>query len=134
MHLNSEQVTWAKWAVWDVLSRVRLDGRMGWDAIRRLESLHQALTSASVGGSETDPPAEQLSANDLIDTEEAATILGCSTRWVRQIRADIDGSKVGGRWLFPRRTVVDYADLKDSTRDGNRVPGARSGTVPPRAA
>jgi hypothetical protein len=134
VRLNSEQATWAKWAVWDVLSRVRLDGRMGWDAIRRLESLHQALAAASADGSETTPPAEQLNANDLIDTEEAATILGCSTRWVRQIRADIDGSKVGGRWLFPRRSVVDYADLKDNERDGNRVPRARSGAIPPRAA
>ena len=49
---------------------------------------------------------------DLIDTTEAAEILNCSERRVRQIHNDLDGIDIGGRWIFKRQNVIDYADAK----------------------
>jgi hypothetical protein len=55
------------------------------------------------------PPS---TAEELIDTTEAAAILHCSPQWVRRIRDELGGRNVGGRWLFPRRSVVEYAERK----------------------
>lgn len=70
------------------------------------------LEVASVHGTEPVAALEELEPEDLIDTNEAAAILNCSARWVRQIRNDLDGQNISGRWIFRRQTVVDYADQK----------------------
>ncbi|MDF3342100.1 helix-turn-helix domain-containing protein [Mycolicibacterium septicum] len=55
------------------------------------------------------PPS---AAEELIDTTAAAAILHCSTQWVRRISDQLDGRNIGCRWLFPRQTVVEYAERK----------------------
>ncbi|BBZ25421.1 helix-turn-helix domain-containing protein [Mycolicibacter hiberniae] len=80
------------------------------------ETLHVKLIS-SVRGTKTCVPQPQWppsTEEELIDTAEAASILSCSTRWVRRIRDQLDGRDIGGRWLFPRRTVVMYVERKAS--------------------
>lgn len=54
-------------------------------------------------------PAEQISALD------AARILGCSERWVRQLLAAdrIAGRLVAGRWLVDAESLEDYVLAKD---------------------
>ncbi|WP_139334571.1 helix-turn-helix domain-containing protein [Mycobacterium colombiense] len=54
-----------------------------------------------------------------ISVEEAADLVGCSTRYLRYIAADLDGVKVSGRWVFDSEVVRDYAERR---RDG-RVAG-----------
>lgn len=58
------------------------------------------------------PHSASSAAEELIDTNEAATILDCSPQWVRRIRVELGGRNVGGRWLFPRQTVVEYVERK----------------------
>lgn len=70
-----------------------------------------ATLSGAARGSESEPVAPPSNQDDdeLIDTDQAAAILGCSTRWIRTIAADLDGTKVAGRWVFSRHHVTDYA-------------------------
>jgi hypothetical protein len=58
------------------------------------------------------PYSPPSSADELIDTPGAAALLDCSQQWVRRIRDELDGRNVGGRWLFPRQTVVEYVERK----------------------
>ncbi|MBU3064088.1 helix-turn-helix domain-containing protein [Nocardia sp. NEAU-G5] len=47
---------------------------------------------------------------DPIDSATAAGVLGCTPRRVQQLASDLDGVRVGGRWLFSRRIVEEYAE------------------------
>lgn len=78
---------------------------------RGVLEVRNILRLASSIGSETETAETDLD-HDLIDSNEAAHILGCSRRWIWDIRADLEGRKYGGRWLFPRSHVQDYADFK----------------------
>jgi excisionase family DNA binding protein len=56
---------------------------------------------------------------DLISTEEAAALLGVGVRYVRKVAHRLDGRRVGGRWIFPRQAVAEYArkdDLDEQAR------------------
>lgn len=45
---------------------------------------------------------------DLVDTDEAARILGCSTGNVRDLarRGKLAGHRASGRWLYPAAAVI----------------------------
>jgi hypothetical protein len=74
------------------------------------------LEVASVRGSKDVVAQAKWEPEELIDTAEAAAILQCSARWVRQIRTDLEGRNVSGRWVFRRQNVVDYADMKGGSQ------------------
>lgn len=95
----------ALYAVRDLITRRRLAGR---PIPHEVLSLYAALDSASLFGRESDTAPAQLG-DDFIGASEAAEIIGCSSRWVREIHADLDGRLVAGRWVFPRHVVVEYA-------------------------
>lgn len=109
-------------------------------AMRRVRGLpiHKAvleahyLLTASVSGSENSDESEELEPGDLIGTKAAAEILGCSTRWVRAIAADLDGQWCGRQWVFRRRRVVEYAEAKGVAGGGDRCVDGGGGAVPPR--
>jgi hypothetical protein len=122
-----------QWAVRDVIARRRLDGRASWRTMNALESLYRHLDT-SVDGRESDTPAEESHREDLIDSKAAAEIIGCSTRWIIEICADLDGRKVGRQWMFPRHVAMEYAELKGVGGDGNQISRAGGGAVPSRAA
>lgn len=46
---------------------------------------------------------------ELIDTAEAAAILNCTPQWVGRIRDRLGVRKIGSQRVFPRQTVVHYA-------------------------
>lgn len=70
----------------------------------------EAVEAGSVSGTESGCNAEQLEYDpDPISTIEAASILGCSTRYVRRIAESLDGRNIAGRWVFDKQTVTDYA-------------------------
>lgn len=110
MYLTDEQTRLALYAVTDLLTR-RLRG--GQPVPAGLYRFREQLDT-SVRGSENYSPPTQLTGDDeeLIDTTEAAQILGCSDRWVRTIRTDLDGLNIGGRWVFKRHTVMEYAEMR----------------------
>ncbi|WP_156747365.1 helix-turn-helix domain-containing protein [Mycobacterium sp. E2462] len=84
----------------------------GFDAVhaKLVSFLRETKTSAS----QPHPPPSAM--GELIDTSAAAVLLHCSPQWVRRIRAHLDGHNVGGRWLFSRQAVVEYAERKAGQR------------------
>ncbi|WP_157561127.1 helix-turn-helix domain-containing protein [Mycobacterium sp. E802] len=70
------------------------------------------LTSLTSGmsptGHESDSGSSALESS-LIGTNEAADLLGLSTRQVRRLTADLDGENISGRIVFKRSTVTEYA-------------------------
>jgi hypothetical protein len=54
---------------------------------------------------------------DLITSEEAGALLGVSARYVRDVPGRLDGRWVGGRWLFPRKAVAEYARTRKDDLD-----------------
>jgi hypothetical protein len=62
----------------------------------------------SADGHENDGTAGELD-QELCDTAEAARIIGRTERQVRRLVNDLDGRKYGRAWVFPRRTVIEYA-------------------------
>lgn len=78
------------------------------------------------------PYSSPSAAEELIDTTEAAAILERSPQWVRRIRLELGGRDVGGRYVFPRQSVVQYAERKaEQHSEPNRLPAAGSRAVPP---
>ncbi|WP_396836810.1 helix-turn-helix domain-containing protein [Mycobacterium sp. ITM-2016-00318] len=63
----------------------------------------------SANGHQLDCAAAQLELSVVVSAREAAHILGCTTRHVRRLAADLEGEEVGGRWLFSRSAVEAYA-------------------------
>lgn len=91
--------------------------------LRRLE------LERSVGGSQSEDAAEQFE-EELIGTEEAAHILGCTTRNVRLLAQDLDGQQCGREWIFRRHIVEEYQEAR---RDARR-PRPHGGRGVPRRA
>lgn len=92
--------------------------------LRRLE------LERSVGGSESDTDTEQFE-TELIGTEEAAHILGCTTRNVRLLAKDLDGQQCGREWIFRRHVVQDYQEARKNARRTRRPHSGRG--IPRRA-
>jgi len=53
-----------------------------------------------------------LEDDTLITARETAELPGKSKRQCQRIAADLDGKIIGGRWLFSRAAVIDYAEEK----------------------
>ena len=84
------------------------------DLVRRLE-LELAVSDVrqeqdgGVSGSEY----------EAIGSQEAADILGWTTRQVQRRAADLDGRKTNPRcWVFPKRSVLDY---REAMSDGRNI-------------
>lgn len=46
----------------------------------------------------------------LVSAAEAAALLGCTDRRVRQLADELGGRRLSGRWQFPRAAVLAYRD------------------------
>lgn len=110
MNLTYEEVRLALYAVTDLIVSRNVGNRPVPAGSYRLRE----RLDASVRGSELEAAAAQSENDDddLIDTTEAAELLSCSTRRVRQIASDLDGQSLGGHWVFRRRIVVEYAQMR----------------------
>jgi excisionase family DNA binding protein len=69
--------------------------------------LSQSRHESDCGGGQSEP-------KNWITAKEVALMLGCSKRTVQRNAADLDGSMIGGRLLFDRRTVAAYVEGKRS--------------------
>ena len=47
-------------------------------------------------------------------TEQTATYLGLSLRRVQELAPELDGERVGRRWLIPAAAVHEYAERRDA--------------------
>ena len=80
---------------------------------------HRWLTIMSQVGHESSSDETTLDADDLIGTAQAASLLGCTERHVRRLRADLDGVRPSGgsAWVFSRHQVVRYAQARRDHRE-----------------
>lgn len=62
--------------------------------------------------------SDNTAAYDLLDTAEAAAILGCTSANVRDLasRGRLPRHRAGGRWLYPARSVVALAESRAAKR------------------
>ena len=104
--LDSDQARAARYCVAETIRRRLLTGQPvpPW-----MRVLHTTL-AVSVDGPK--PEAAQEESKTAIDTAEAAAILGCTTRHIRRLAADLDGQRIAGRWIFYRHNVTDYHEGK----------------------
>lgn len=70
-----------------------------------LERLDGLLLTGAANGTAAECDSAKL---ELIGTAEAARILGCRPEWVRRISTQLDGERVGGRWVYPREAVEEH--------------------------
>lgn len=91
--------------------------------IRQLRKSVERLTHTTRNAQSSvtfDPESVQHAAYDLVDTAEAAAILGITPGGVRYL-ADagrIPAHRAGGRWLYPARAVVHRAERQAARRSG----------------
>jgi hypothetical protein len=111
--LTAAEVRLVLYAIGDLISRrwfAKKPLPRGYYALQaRLASCVDATKSCT-----SQPHSSSSKAEELIDTTDAAAILNCSQSWVRspRFRDKIDGREIGDRWLFPRQSVVEYAERK----------------------
>lgn len=108
MSLDAADLRATRFVVAEFTRRRRLAGQAVPPAVARLY-----CHLMSDNGPEPVVAQEQSEpATELIDSNQAAEILGCTERHVRRIVADIDGHRIAGRWTFNRHTVTEYASEK----------------------
>lgn len=96
------------------------------DLARRLRKSCAALTpTQEIGRNHLRDVQSELDvsdhrAYDLLDTDEAARLLGCSAANVRDLvrRGRLPGHRAGNRWLLPARVVVERAERQAARRTG----------------
>lgn len=112
MQLTEEQARWCLYAARDLIARRTLGGQ---PIPAGIHHLHQHLAASAHGNENATGSAELTPEPDeLIDSEQAADILNVTTRRVRQLNADLEGSKMSGRWVFNRATVETYAEGRNT--------------------
>lgn len=113
-------------AVLDVLrslqESVKAVRRMGLPVPERVQHLIglceaelRAYRATSVAGSPElpfEPDLSESTAEDLVDVAEAARLLGVTPRQVRNLRDQLEGRKVAGRWVFDREVLLIEADRR----------------------
>lgn len=106
MHITDEQARLLRDCVTEMVLRRQQLGQQIPDRVRSL------LYYMSARGHQSCTDTAQLTHDeaDNIGTTEAAKILGCTTRTISRIASDLDGTKIGRDWIFPRRSVIDYAE------------------------
>ncbi|MEV0105555.1 hypothetical protein AB0H42_04315 [Nocardia sp. NPDC050799] len=94
-----------------VAEQIRTRRRTGAPIPEWLRRTHARLSAELVSAVSDDGPAAPPTARDskVIGVSEAARILGCSTRHVRRLAADLDGQHAGREWVFTLRAVTEYA-------------------------
>ena len=109
--LTAAEVDSMHYALRDFIARRALEKR---PLPRRFHVLQARLVSFVY---ETKTCAQQTHSassaeEDLIDTAEAAAILDCTPQWVRRIRDKLGVRDIGSQRVFPRQTVIQYAQRK----------------------
>lgn len=109
--LTSAEVRLVLFAIGDLISRRWFGNKplpRGFYALQnRLASfVHETKSCAS------QPHSSSSEAEELIDTNEAAAILHCTPQWVGRIRDRLGVREIGSQRVFPRQSVVDYAERK----------------------
>lgn len=71
-----------------------------------LAELAAAVTEP--GRTDTEPEPAQQDHTEMIDTREAAHMLGCSNRQARRLAPLLGGRIIAGRWLLDRDAILEH--------------------------
>jgi hypothetical protein len=74
-----------------------------------LNRMDDAFRMSSTG-QESGIDSPELKSDELIGSRETASILGWTQRQVVRLQSDLDGKVIGGRLVFIRSTVLEYAE------------------------
>ena len=74
-------------------------------ALDRTLANFDATLATSANGSRSTPARHTGIDDEWVSTTEAATRLGCSERWAREIAPTVGGRKRAGRWWIPRSAL-----------------------------
>jgi excisionase family DNA binding protein len=112
LSLTDDDVRAAYYCTAELLRTRRLGSLPVPPAVRRLHDRLELELRSVVTRSrqEFGSGGEQLNADGQIGTAEAAELLGWSKSTVLRRANDLDGENVGGRWIFHRSTVAEYAE------------------------
>lgn len=86
----------------EVTQRAR--ARNGLPPSRHLAQLAALLAVDGHADSSDDPASEA----DYVSTEEAADLLGCSTRTARRLAPQLGGQRIAGRWVLDRLAIAEH--------------------------
>jgi hypothetical protein len=110
VNLDDSDRACAWYCVVEVINNRRFKGQPVPDWLLRYhDRLNLALSKSG-----QDLEAVPAQSEQLITAAEAATMLNCSARKAKRLAADLDGQNIGGRWLFNRAVVREYARRKAS--------------------
>ncbi|CPS10208.1 helix-turn-helix domain-containing protein [Mycobacteroides abscessus] len=115
LRLDDDDIEWLLFCANEVLGRRRLAGV---PIPHRLISLAGRLdlhAAMSADGHENNYHQTGSDREDLIDSTQAARILGVTPRHLRRLHADLDGRKIAGRWMFKTSTVDEYRTAKEGS-------------------
>lgn len=121
MTLDKDDLRAARFVLAEFTRRRRLAGQPIPTAILRL---HHHLVSVD-GPEHRVARRESETAAVIIDSRQAAEIIGCSERHVRRIATDLDGRQIAGRWAFDHQAVTEYA-LHKGDSHGKPRPARRA--------
>lgn len=78
----------------------------------------RARASSAGGSAEVPfaPESPESVAEDLVDVGTAAELLGVTPRQIRNLREQLEGRKVAGRWVFDRDVLLLEADRRRERR------------------
>jgi hypothetical protein len=89
--------------------------------LRRAETLAsaQVIACADARKVDTQQDSDHLGLYDLVDTAEAAAILGCTPANVRDLarRGRLPRHRAGRGWVYPARSVVVLAEKRAAQRE-----------------
>lgn len=111
MNFAPEENELLLYAVNDLITRRRLSNRslpLGFYAL--LDKLTSFVDETKSCAMQAHSPSSEL--EDLVDTTEAAAILGCTPQYVGRIRDRLGVREIGSQRVFPRPTVNEYAARK----------------------
>lgn len=124
-HADASYLAEAMHQVFGAMASCGLTPRPAW--VSAQQKLAKACVGASESGRDTHADAREVGAQqdsthtalyDLVDTNEAAKILGCTAANVRDLRRRkrIPAHHAGGRWVYPAAVIVARAEKQAARR------------------
>ena len=107
--MTADRLRCAYYCAAETIRRRQLTGQPVPTWLRQHFAEIDAALRVSRSGHGTDNAAAELEPVELISAAQAAAIVGRSKRQVQRLAADLGGRIVGGRWLFDRTEVAEYA-------------------------
>ncbi|WP_213575412.1 hypothetical protein [Rhodococcus sp. USK13] len=96
-----------------ILVQIRARKRNGLPDSGELSRIVDALVSADGHADVRETPSVATSYEPSVPIEEAAKMLGLSTRQTRRLAPRLGGQQVAGRWLLDRQSILEHRNQEE---------------------